>query len=159
MAEKGNSYLEFFSSRDFKICSFEDAPAEYLEQLYHSHENYFENKFDVRKYFDGYNKNLVVGDLSFIAFKDNEVAAYFLAIAPDKKNIIAEQTAVAKKYFSSGLMILLLNEFAQKLYARSCENLAFAVYEDNFTAIKFYDKITRQLKTSNEYIYKFLLKK
>ena len=159
MAAKGNRYLKFFSSQDFKISSFENAPAEYLEQLYYSHENYFGNKFDVRKYFDGYDKNLVADDLSLIAVKNNEVAAYFLTIAPNKKSFIAEQTAVAKKYLGSGLMFLLLNEFVQKLYAQSCANLAFAVYEDNFAAIKFYDKITGQLKTSNEYIYKFLLKK
>ena len=159
MSDKGKRYLEFFSTREFKICSFADAPTEYLAQLYHSHENYFGNKFDVRKFFDGYDKNLVARDLSFVAVKNNEVAAYFLTIAPDKKNVIAEQTAVAKKYLGSGLMLLLLNAFVQKLYARQCKNLAFAVYEDNFPAIKFYGKIMEQLKTSNEYICKFLLLK
>ena len=52
-------------------------------------------------------------------------------------------------------MFLLLNVFVQKLYARQCANLAFAVYEDNFAAIKFYDKITGQLKTSTKYTYRF----
>ena len=85
MADKVNKYLEIFSRQDFKICSFEDAPSDYLAQLYHSHENYFGNKFDVRKFFDGYDKNLVARDLSFIAVKKNEVAAYFLVLAPDKK--------------------------------------------------------------------------
>ena len=85
MADKGNKYLEFFLLQGFKIYSFEDAPSKYLKQVCHSHENYFGNKFDVRKYFNGYDKNLVVRDLSFIAVKNNKVAAYFLAIAPDKK--------------------------------------------------------------------------
>ena len=159
MSDKGGKYLEFFSAQEFTICSFADAPTEYLAQLYHSHENYFGNKFDVRKYFDGYDKNFIVRDLSFIAVKDNEVAAYFLTIAPGKNSFIVDQTAVAKKYLGSGLMLLLLDAFVQKLYARQCKNLAFAVYENNFAAIKFYDKITRQLKTSNRYMYKFLLRK
>ncbi len=159
MADKGNKYLEFFARRDFKILSFADASSEHLEQLYHSHENYFGNTFDVRKYFDSYDKNLVDNDLSFVAVKNDEVAAYFLTLAVNKNNLIAEQTAVAKKYLGSGLMFVLLNEFVQKLYARRCDKLAFAVYEDNFAAIKFYDKITGQLKTSHGYICKFLLKK
>lgn len=159
MSDKGGKYLEFFSAQEFTICSFADASTEHLAQLYHSHENYFGNKFDVRKYFDGYDKNLIVRDLSFIAVKDNEVAAYFLTIAPGKNSFIVDQTAVAKKYLGSGLIFPLLNAFVQKLYARQCKNLAFAVYENNFAAIKFYDKITRQLKTSNRYMYKFLLRK
>ncbi len=159
MAEKGNKYLEFFLLQDFRIYSFEDAPPEYLEQLYHSRENYFENKLDVRKYFDGYDKNFVVSDLSFIAVKNNEVAAYFLTISPEKKSVIVDQTSVAKKYLGSGLIFLLFNEFVQKLCVWSCEKLAFAVHEDNFAAIKFYDKITGQIPTSNRQIYKFLLRK
>lgn len=157
MAERGEKYLEFFSRQGFEIYSFEDAPTKYLDQIYHSRENYFGNKFDVRKFFDGYDKNFLARDLSFLIVKNGEVAAYFLTVAPDKKNLITEQTSVAKKYLNSGVLFPLLNKFVEAVYARRCENLAFAVYEDNLSARKFYEKFTGQLKKSNDFIYKYYL--
>ena len=159
MIERGNKYLEFFARQGFEIYSFEDSPPEYLEQIYHSRENYFGNGFDVRNFFDGSDKNLVAHDLSFLTVKDGEVAAYFLTKAPDKKNLIAEQTSVAKKYINSGVMFPLLNKFTEAIYNRQCDNLAFAVYEDNLSARKFYEKFIGQLKTSNDFVYKFFWRK
>ena len=159
MAERGNKYVEFFSRQGFEIYSFAESPKKYLEQIYNSRENYFGNAFDARKFFDGGDKNFVAKDLSFLIVKNGEVAAYFLATAPDKKNLIAEQTSVAKKYLNSGVLFPLLSKFVAAVYNRQCENLAFAVYEDNLSARKFFEKLTGQLKTSNDFIYKFLWRK
>lgn len=159
MAERGNKYLEYFSRQGFKIYSFEDSPPEYLEQIYNSRENYFGNVFDVRKFFDGADKNLLARDLSFLTVKNDEAAAYYLTIAPDKKNLIAEQTSVAKKYLNSGLLFPLINKFVAAICKRQFDNLAFAVYEDNLPARRFYEKFIGQLKTSNDFIYRFWLKK
>ena len=87
MAEHGHKFLEYFSRRNFKIYSFADAPQKYLEQLYHSQDNFFENPLDVKKFFDGYEKNLVEKNISCLSVKDDKLAAYYLAISPDRKNI------------------------------------------------------------------------
>lgn len=136
MAERGNRYLEFFSRRGFKIYSVADAPTKYLEQIC---------------------SREVLADLSFIAVKNDEIAARFLVNAPDKKNLVVEQAFVTQKFLNSGAIFPLLNEFVQAVYVRGCENLAFAVNEDDSSARKFYEKLFGQLKTVNDWVYKFTL--
>jgi len=41
-----------------------------------------------------------------------------LVTSPDGKNIVVEQTAVAKKYLNSGLMLLLWDKFLRTTYER-----------------------------------------
>lgn len=157
MAEHGHKYLEYFSRRDFKVYSFSEAPPEYLEQLYHSQENFFGNVLDVKRFFDSYDKNLVARDLSSILVKDDRLAAYYLVTSPDGKSLVVEQTVVARKYLNSGAILPLWNRFICDTYARTCDNLVFAVYADNSPALKFDAKITRnlQLTASSTYCYLF----
>lgn len=159
MAEHGHKYLEYFSRRNFKIYSFADAPQKYLDQLYHSQNNFFENPLDVKKFFDGYEKNLVEKNISFLSVKDDKLAAYYLATSPDGKNIVVEQTIVAKKYLNSGAILSLWDKFIHALYARQCENMIFAIYSENSPAIKFDAKITKNLKLTENHIYKYIFKK
>lgn len=159
MATHGHKYLEYFARRNFKVYSFADAPEKYLEQLYHSHENFFENTLDVKRFFDGYDKNLVARDISFLSVKDDKLAAYYLATSPDGNNVVVEQTAVAKKYLNSGAMLPLWDKFIRTLYIRQCNNMAFAIYSDNTPAIKFDAKITKNLKLTETRLYKYAFTK
>lgn len=156
MAERGHKYLEYFSRRGFEVYSFSEAPPKYLEQLYNSQENFFGNELNVKNFFDGYDKNLVAQDLSFLSAKDDKLAAYYLATSPDGKNIVVEQTSVAQKYLNSGAMLPLWDKFVRTLYERQCENMAFAVYLDNSPALKFDAKITKNLKLTSNLTYKYL---
>ena len=158
MAARGQKYVEYFARRNFKIYSFDDAPKKYLEQLYRSGENFFENPLEVKSFFDGYNKNLVVNELSFILAKDDKLAGYFLTSSPDGKSIIVEQIALAKKYLNSGAILPLWNKFVYTLHERKCENLVFAVHADNLPALNFDAKINKNMKLTTNNIYKFFCK-
>lgn len=159
MASHGHKYLEYFARRNFKIHSFANAPEKYMDQLYHSQENFFENPLEIKRFFDSYDKNLVAMDISFISVKDDKLAAYYLTTSPDEKSVVIEQTVVAKKYLNSGVMLPLWDIFVRTLYERQCDNMAFAIYSDNSPALKFDEKITKNLKLTNNSIYKYLLKK
>ena len=159
MATHGHKYLEYFARRNFKVYSFADAPEKYMEQLYHSQENFFENPLYVKRFFDSYDKNLVARDISFLSVKDDKLAAYYLATSPDGNNIVVEQTVVAKQYLNSGAMLPLWDKFIHALYARQCENMIFAIYLENSPAIKFDAKITKNLQLTENHIYKYILKK
>ena len=159
MATHGHKYLEYFARRHFEIYSFADAPEKYMDQLYHSQENFFGNTLDIKRFFDSYDKNLVAKDISFISVKDDKLAAYYLVTAPDGNNVVVEQTAVAKKYLNSGAMLPLWDIFVRTLYNRKCDNMAFAIYSDNSPAIKFAAKITKNLKLTSNTTYKYLFEK
>ena len=156
METQGHKYLEYFSRRNFKTYSFNDAPQKYLEQLYHSQENFFENPFEVKNFFDGSYKNFVAKDLSFIAVKNDKLSAYYLITFSDDKNIFVGQTAVAKEYLNSGLMFILCDKVIRAIYDRKCESLTFAVYSDNLPALKFDAKVTRNLKFIESRSYEYL---
>ena len=159
MTTHGHKYLEYFSRRNFEIYSFNNAPPKYLEQLHHSRENFFENTLDIKRFFEGYDKNLVSKDLSFISVKDDKLAAYYLVTSPDGASIVVEQTAVAEKYLNSGLILILWDKFVRATYARKCANMAFAVYSDNSPALKFDAKITKNLKLTENHIHKYSFSK
>lgn len=157
MKKTGNKFCDILSGQGFRCVSFLQADSDLLEKLYDSGNNSFENKLDIKPFFDNGEKCLSK-DMSFMAVKENEIAAYTMVSCPDKASTVFEHISTAEKYIRSGVIMLPFAASMGMFKKNNCKRAAYAMYESNHHANSFrkklLEKVTSSQKRSHNFIYR-----
>lgn len=166
--EDNRGWLEFMEKTGQKVCdsllrqgfdcvSFSEADSNLLEQLYYSGSNSFQNKLDVKPFFDNPYK-MLDRDMSFMAVKDGEIAAYTLVSRPDQSSSVFEHISAAQTYIGSGVILLPFSKSMEMYGIRRCKRIAYAMHEDNDHANAFRKKLLEKVTASQRRCYDFVYK-
>lgn len=157
MQMTGNKFCDILIRQGFVTLSFSDLNEIQTEKLLSSCSNEFENQLDIRPYLENPNKCLDK-NMSFITLKNNEIAAYTLVSCPDEISVVFEQISSAKRYISSGVIILPFSKAMESFKKHACKRASYAMYENNIHAnafrYKLLEKLTSEQKRSINFIYK-----
>lgn len=155
MDTSGNKLCEYLEKRGYACVSFADADSRIYDTLYHSSENEFENKFNVKAFFDDPNKNMNKA-MSFVVIKDNRPAAYTLVSCPDNKSAVFEHISVSHSYAGSGCIIMCFAKSMESFKRLNCKRASYAMYDENTHANSFrkrlLERVTSSVKRSENYI-------
>lgn len=155
MAASGRKLCAYLEKRGYSCVSFAGADSRIYDMLYHSAENEFENKFNVKAFFDDPNKNMNK-DMSFVVIKDNKPAAYTLISCPDSNSAVFEQVSVSHSYAGSGCMIMCFAKSMESFKRLNRKRASYAMYDENTHANSFrkrlLERVTSSVKRSENYI-------
>lgn len=147
MEEKGNSLVELLARWGFSAVSLAECPEEILKQLYDSKKSGFQNQLEVRPFFDNEYKFLN-RELSFVAMKEGELAAYCLLTSRDGINVVYEQFSVAEKYLGSGVVLLPHVKSMEVFKKLGAKKACFAISETNKRSNLFNEKVMDRMVVS-----------
>lgn len=155
METSGNKLCAYLEEHGYSCVSFDEADSRIYDILYHSSENEFENKLDVKAFFDEPDKNMNKA-MSFVVIKDNKPAAYTLISCPDNKSAVFEHLSVSRSYAGSGCMIMCFGKSMESFKRLNCERASYAIYDENTHANSFrkrlLERVTSSVKRSENYI-------
>lgn len=154
MEKTGQKICDALLRQGFKSVSFSEADSDLLEQLYHSESNSFQNKLNVKPFFDNPYKGLA-RDMSFMAVKDGEIAAYTLVSRPDQSSSVFEHISAAQTYIGSGVILLPFSKSMEMYGILRCKRIAYAMHEDNDHANAFRRKLLGKVTSSQRRCYNF----
>ena len=158
MDRVGNKFCEILIRQGFECVSFNEASENQIDELYHSNENEYKNPLSVKVFFDNANKCLD-RNMSFLASKDGELAAYSLVSRPDIQSAVFEHISTAEKYMGSGCIFLPFARSMEEFKKSGCNRAAYAMYEDNVHANAFKKKLLERVTVSQHRSYNFVLNK
>lgn len=156
MKEKGNALVKLLERWGFSAISLAESPKKIVEQLYNSKENQYQNLLDVRHFFDGENK-FVNRELSFVAIKGGELAAYCLVTSRDGVSVVYEQFSVAEKYLGSGVILLPYAKSMEVCKSTGVKKACFAISETNRRSNLFYEKVLDRINTTKTKSINYIL--
>ena len=144
MEEKGYAMNRLIERMGFTAYSFREAPAQFLDALYHSAENDYGNLLDVQIFFDGAGRALDM-DMSFLLVHrgtDGEkLAAYSLVVRPDAHTAVFEHMSVTEEFQHTGCVFLAISHSMDVFQREGCNRAAYTIYDDNKRANAFCRKI------------------
>lgn len=156
MDSVGNKFCEMLIKQGFECVSFYEATANQLEELYYSDENAYKNALSTKIFFDNANKFLDK-NLSFLATKDGELAAYSLVSRPDVKSAVFEQISTAEKFIGTGCIFLPFAKSMEAFQKAGCNRAAYVMYENNLHANAFRKKLLDRITVSRRVSYNFVI--
>jgi hypothetical protein len=155
MADTGAKLCAMLERQGFSCVSFAEADSELLDKIYHSGENGFGNRLDVRLFFENEAKKMN-RNMSFAAVIGGEPAAYTLVRTPDRVSAVFEHISVSQRYIGSGCILLPFAKSMECFKNNGCKRAAYAMYENNEHANNFRKKllgtVTSAKKRSENYI-------
>lgn len=157
MEKKGRRLCDVLYEQGFSCTSFADADPALLKQLYDSGTNGFQNKLDVRPFLDNTNKCLD-SEMSFMAVKNQVIAAYTLTRRPDQRSAVFEHISVHEDYLGSGCILLPFAATMEMFKKFGCRRAVYAMYENNRHANAFRKKLLGRVTSSQKRSYNFIYK-
>lgn len=155
MDTSGNKLCSYLEKHGYSCVSFSEADSKIYDMLYHSSENEFENKLDIKAFFDNPNKNMNRA-MSFVVIKDNIPAAYTLVSCPDNKSAVFEHISASNLYAGSGCIIMCFAGSMESFKRLNCKRASYAMYDENTHANSFrkrlLERVTSSAKRSENYI-------
>lgn len=155
MDTSGNKLCSYLEKHGYSCVSFSEADSKIYDMLYHSSENEFENKLDIKAFFDNPNKNMNKA-MSFVVIKDNRPAAYTLVSCPDNKSAVFEHISASNLYAGSGCIIMCFAGSMESFKRLNCKRASYAMYDENTHANSFrkrlLERVTSSVKRSENYI-------
>lgn len=156
MEEKGNALVKLLERWGFSAVSLAECSKEILEQLYDSKRNGFQNRLEVRPFFDN-EYQFLNRELSFVAVKEGELAAYCLVTGRDRSNVVYEQFSVAEKYLGSGVILLPYAKSMEVCKSMRVKKACFAISETNKRSNLFYEKVLDRINTTKSKSINYIL--
>ena len=157
MAEKGDDWLGVIGRMGYRAHSFRDAPRPLLAALYDSARSDYQNRLDVRPFFDFPERRMDFG-LSFVAEKGGVLAAYTLVTRPDEKSAVFEHMSASAENGQIGCVFLPIARSMAACKAGGITRMAYTMYEDNDRANalrrKLFDRVTVYSHRTFHYIYR-----
>ena len=158
MDKVGNKFCEILTRQGFECFSFNEAAETFIDELYHSDENEYKNTLSTKIFFDSASKFLDK-DMSFLATKNGELAAYSLVSCPDFRSAVFEHISTAEKYKGTGCIFLPFAKSMEEFQRRGCNRAAYVMFEDNTHANAFRKKLLERVTVSNHRSFNFVLEK
>ncbi len=155
MAETGDKFCGILLRQDYRCVSFADADIGLLKSLYNSGISDFQNHLDIRPYLEQKSKCTDM-EMSFIAVKNDTVAAYTLVRRPDKKSAVFEHISVHEKYIGSGCILLPFAKSIKMFKTYNCRRAVYAMYEENSHANAFRKKLLERVTSSQKRSYNYI---
>lgn len=158
MEKTGQKICDALLRQGLESISFSEADRNLIEELYYSESNSFKNKLTIQPFFDNVQKGLD-RDMSFMAVRDGEIAAYTLVSRPDQTNVVFEHISTAEKYIGSGVILLPFSKSMETFARFHCKRAAYAMYESNTFANAFRKKLLEKVTSSQIRSYNFIYEK
>lgn len=158
MERTGNKLCEILLRQGFTCVSFAKAGEMLQKKLYESKKNEFQNRLEICSYLENKEKNMEM-NMSFMAVKDQEIAAYTLIRRPDPYSAVFEQISSHEKYQGSGCIMLPFAASMDMFKKEQCHRAAYAMYEDNLHANAFRKKMLGMVTSSKHCFFNYYYEK
>ena len=157
MSDMGGKLCSALERQGYSYVSFADADNSLIDKIYHSGENSFGNRLDVKVFFDNPQKNMN-RDMSFATVKDGSLAAYTLVSCPDRTSAVFEHISAGEKYIGSGCILLSFAGSMESFKRFGCRRAAYAMYDENGRANAFRRKLLQNVTSTSARSENYILK-
>lgn len=148
MKEKGARLSAYLQRRGYSVTSFAAAPEGIIDQLRKSPHTEYKNMLDPAVFLD-IPENRLSWEMSFVAVKDDRLAAYVLVTQNSPTKAVFEHISESDAEQGTGLILLPFAAAMEKVFTGSgVETISYAMYESNAHANAFREETLNMLDPS-----------